>query len=174
MFRGVVFLGAGGAGAAGDGRGGARPRVTTGGTANLHRATATLNGSVNPKGRRRVLLPVRLNSSTAPDAEHRRPGRKALAVSVPVAGARPATVYHYRIVAVNADGTTLGADRTFKTKVQPLGLTLKATPDRRSRSAARACSPASSTGTNGRGRQVQLRPARSPTPRASRTSARRS
>jgi hypothetical protein len=41
----------------------------------------------------------------------------------------PNTKYHYRIVAQNAHGTTLGSDRTFTTARQPLGFTIAATPN---------------------------------------------
>ena len=40
-----------------------------------------------------------------------------------------ATTYHYRIVARNSLGVTRGADRTFKTARQPLGVSLAATPN---------------------------------------------
>ena len=40
-------------------------------------------------------------------------GTKAVSVSLPVAGLQPLTVYHYRLVAVNAAAPRVGADRTF-------------------------------------------------------------
>jgi len=40
-------------------------------------------------------------------------------VSAPLTGLRPRTVYHYRLVAINAAGTAIGADRTFKTPAAP-------------------------------------------------------
>ena len=46
--------------------------------------------------------------------------------SAAVVGLTPNTTYHYRIVAVNAAGTTLGGDQAFKTPKQPLGLSLLA------------------------------------------------
>jgi hypothetical protein len=39
----------------------------------------------------------------------------------------PNTTYHYRIVAINNAGTTLGGDQSFTTPKQPLGLSLLAT-----------------------------------------------
>ena len=39
-------------------------------------------------------------------------------VSVRVTGLRPATRYHYRLLAINADGTSSGADQTFRTRGQ--------------------------------------------------------
>jgi hypothetical protein len=50
-------------------------------------------------------------------------------VTAGVGGLAPATTYHYRIVAQNRNGLVKGSDRTFKTKPQPLGVTLAATPN---------------------------------------------
>ena len=49
-------------------------------------------------------------------------------VSIPVGGLAPATRYHYRVVAQNKHGITNSGDRTFKTRNQPLGVTLAANP----------------------------------------------
>lgn len=35
---------------------------------------------------------------------------------------QPATTYHYRLVAVNEDGTTYGPDQTFTTRGYPLSV----------------------------------------------------
>jgi hypothetical protein len=56
-------------------------------------------------------------------------GTQAINVVADVAGLAPATIYHYRLVASNRFGITRGADRTFKSKPQPLGLSLTATPN---------------------------------------------
>jgi len=40
-----------------------------------------------------------------------------------------ATTYHYRIVATNSQGATAGADRTFRTQRQPLGVSLAGNPN---------------------------------------------
>ena len=50
-------------------------------------------------------------------------------ITLPAAGLAPATTYHYRLVAQNRNGLVKGSDRTFKTKPQPLGVTLAATPN---------------------------------------------
>jgi hypothetical protein len=42
-----------------------------------------------------------------------------VAVSATLTGLRPRTVYHYRLMAINAAGTAVGADRTFMTRVAP-------------------------------------------------------
>jgi hypothetical protein len=44
-------------------------------------------------------------------------GKAASGVSADIAGLSPATIYHFRLVATNATGTTQGADRTFTTAV---------------------------------------------------------
>ena len=46
-----------------------------------------------------------------------------------LSGLAPATTYHYRLVAHNRHGLVTGADRTFKSKPQPLGVSLAATPN---------------------------------------------
>ena len=56
-------------------------------------------------------------------------GDKAVRVSVDLGGLAPTTRYHYRIVAQNASGTTLGKRRTFTTRRQPLGVSLAASPN---------------------------------------------
>lgn len=44
-------------------------------------------------------------------------------------GLAPATKYHYRILASNSAGASTGADRTFTTRRQPLGITFGALPN---------------------------------------------
>ncbi len=41
-------------------------------------------------------------------------------VSADLTGLNPATVYHFRFVATNSDGTTNGADQTFETAGPPV------------------------------------------------------
>lgn len=43
-------------------------------------------------------------------------GHSQVAVSQNLSGLAPGTTYHFRVVAVNASGTTIGADRTFSTR----------------------------------------------------------
>lgn len=43
-----------------------------------------------------------------------------------ITGLLPLSVYHYRLVAINALGTTFGADQTFTTSAAPLSLTISA------------------------------------------------
>jgi hypothetical protein len=106
--------------------------VATGAAANITPSTATLTGKVNPSGAAttyffQIGTTVLYGAQTAPTAAGS--GTKAVSVAVPVGALAPATVYHYRLDASNASGIIRGADRTFKTKPQPLGLTLGATPN---------------------------------------------
>lgn len=109
-----------------------KPTVTTGGVAKVTPSTASLLGKVNPNGAAATYLfqygPTTLYGGlTAVTAAGR--GTSVVNVVADVAGLAPATTYHYRLVATNSKGTTRGADRTFKTKPQPLGLTLTGTPN---------------------------------------------
>jgi hypothetical protein len=158
MFRGVVIVALLAGLALPATAAAARPGVTTGGVANLTDTSVSLNGSVNPKGKdTQYFFQYGLNKLYGAQTPATGAGAAngGSAVSVPVGALAPATRYHYRLVAVNADGTTLGGDRTFKTKVQPLGLTLKATPSSVPFGSASVIS-GQLIGTNGRGRQVQL------------------
>ena len=109
-----------------------KPTVTTGGVAKVTPSTASLLGKVNPNGAATTYLfqygPTTLYGglSTVTAAGG---GTSAVNVVADIAGLAPATTYHYRLVATNSKGTTRGTDRTFKTKPQPLGLTLAATPN---------------------------------------------
>lgn len=55
-------------------------------------------------------------------------GTVELKLTHPVTGLQPGTVYHFRVVARSAVGTTAGADATFTTKRLPLRLTISVTP----------------------------------------------
>jgi hypothetical protein len=106
--------------------------VTTGAAASVGQQTVTLTGSVDPNERATnyffqygtTTIYGGLTPQTAAGA-----GNTAKAVAVAVNALAPATTYHYRLVARNALGTTRGADRTFRTRRQPLGVSLAATPN---------------------------------------------
>jgi hypothetical protein len=136
----------------------AKPAVTTGGVANRTPTTVSLNGRVDPNKKATTYFfqigTTRLyGSNTAETAAGA--GANPTAVSVPVSGLNPSTLYHYRIVANNADGLTFGKDRTFRTRVQPLGVTLAATPNPIAPGGS-ATLAGQLTGTNNAGRQVVL------------------
>ncbi len=109
-----------------------KPTVTTGASANITPSTATLLGKVTPNEAATTYLfqygPTTLYGSSTPIAVAGN-GKSAVTVTADLTGLAPATIYHYRLVARNRNGTVNGVDRFFKTKVQPLGLTLESAPN---------------------------------------------
>ena len=110
----------------------AKPAVTTGGVANVTFQSARLNGSVDPNKEAATYYfqygtTIALRDETAPVAAGG--GDKAVRVVTDIAGLAPVTKYYYRIVAHNNSGTVLGKRRTFKTRRQPLGVSLAASPN---------------------------------------------
>jgi hypothetical protein len=109
-----------------------KPLATTGGAANLTPSSALVNGTVNPRGAATTYF-FRYGTTRSYGAQT--PTRSAGAgtsgrrIAEGLAGLAPATTYHYRLVARNAEGVTRGVDRTFKTRRQPLGVSLAATPN---------------------------------------------
>jgi hypothetical protein len=110
----------------------ATPLVTTGGAAQVTITTATLTGTVNPRG---LTTSYFFQYGTTTAYGTRTPstsagkGGAALAAAAQVTGLAPNTRYHYRLLAHNSDGTIAGNDRTFRTPRQPLGLALAAAPN---------------------------------------------
>jgi hypothetical protein len=109
-----------------------KPSVTTGGAGSIGQNAANLNGSVNPNGGATGWY---FEYGTTKAYGSRTPtlsagsGTKARKVKAPIGGLAPATTYHYRLIAGNRKGRTLGGDRTFKTKPQPLGVSLAGNPN---------------------------------------------
>ena len=110
----------------------AKAAVTTGGVSNVTFSSARLNGSVDANSTPTIYYfqygtTVALGTNTAPAAAGRR--KNPVHVSTDVGGLRANKRYYYRIVAQNASGTTLGKRRSFRTRKQPLGVSLAATPN---------------------------------------------
>lgn len=109
-----------------------KPTVSTGAVADLAAQSATLLGRVNAKGARTTYYfqygPTKAYGALTPNGTA---GANAGTINVTAAlgGLASFTPYHYRLVAKNRNGTTRGADRTFKTTRLPLGLALAATPN---------------------------------------------
>jgi hypothetical protein len=107
------------------------PGVTTGNAANVAQQTARLTGTVDPNGDATTFQfqygPDSAYGSATPEQTLSGDGKKT--ITADISGLAPATTYHYRLIARNSKGLTKGADRTFKTKVQPLGVTFAATPN---------------------------------------------
>jgi hypothetical protein len=107
----------------------ATPAVTTGAAAGITQSTVTLTGTVTPNG-----APVTYFFQYGPTTLYgfstaATTATKKTTVAVPVAGLAPFTTYHYKLVAQRGTAVYKGKDRTFKTKRQPLGVSLIATPN---------------------------------------------
>jgi hypothetical protein len=137
----------------------ARPTATTGGVSSVGQQTATVHGTVDPNGGATTywfeygttgIYQARTGDTSAGA------GAAPVKVSAALGGLAPATTYHYRLVARGpGGGIALGGDRTFKTRRQPLGVTLAGNPN-----PVRAGSPTimwgALTGTGNASRQVVL------------------
>jgi hypothetical protein len=136
----------------------AAPAATTGGATAITPTTVTLHGSIDPNGTATsYLFQVGTTKLYGVDTATGSAGKgsKAVKRAVSVGGLAPATTYHYRIVAVRGTNVFPGKDRTFKTKRQPLGVSLAATPNPIRTGGATTLAGVLS-GTNNGGRQVVL------------------
>jgi phosphodiesterase/alkaline phosphatase D-like protein len=98
------------------------PSVTTGGTSGVGQTTATLHGTVNPNGSSTTYLfqwGLTNGYGDASTAKSAGNGTAGLTATQGVHALIPGTIYHYRLVATNGAGTSVGADRTFKTAGHP-------------------------------------------------------
>jgi hypothetical protein len=140
----------------------AAPLVTTGGAAQVTISSATLTGTVNPRGLSTSYYfqygtTTAYGSRTASTAAGK--GGAAVAAAAQISGLGSNTRYHYRLIAHNSDGTTAGNDRTFRTPKQPLGLALNATPNPVVFGGLTTLSGTlSGSGNTGRGVQLQQNP----------------
>ncbi len=109
-----------------------KPTVTTGGAKAVSYNAATLGGSIDPGASATSYYfqygPTRAYGGQSAIASAGA-GAKSIPVAVAIGGLQPLTVYHYRLVAVNTDGTTFGADRTFQTEKVPLSLAILGSPN---------------------------------------------
>lgn len=102
-------------------------------------ATATLHGSVNPKGRKTTYdfeygTTTAYGSSTS--ATSAGSGSSPVAVEADLEDLDPSTTYHYRVSATNAAGTATSEDETFTTSTgQPPEATTTAATEVTDRSA---------------------------------------
>ncbi|HEX4436243.1 MAG TPA: hypothetical protein VH061_05550 [Solirubrobacteraceae bacterium] len=108
------------------------PKANTGGSKHVAYNTATVAGSVNPESSATSYYfqygPTKAYGGQSAIASAGA-GDKAVSVAADLGGLQPLTVYHYRLVAVNAAGTTMGADHTFQTTKVPLSLAILASPN---------------------------------------------
>ena len=108
------------------------PTVLTGGAQQVSYGSATLTGSVNPRGSDASYYfqygPTKAYGGQTAIADAGA-GAKTVNVSLPVTGLQPLTVYHYRLVAVNSGGAASGHDATLLTTKVPLSLQVFASPN---------------------------------------------
>jgi hypothetical protein len=108
------------------------PTVSTGGAQAVSYGSATLTGSVNPRGSDASYYfqygPTKLYGGQTAIADAGA-GTHTVHVSVAVTGLQPLTVYHYRLIAVNGGGAGTGKDATLLTTKVPLSLQVLASPD---------------------------------------------
>lgn len=98
------------------------PTVATRSASSVKQQSAVLNGTVNPNGSATTYffqwgLTNTYGDNSAPRSSGS--GTKPLSVRATAGHLVPGTIYHYRLVAANKLGATLGADRTFKTAGHP-------------------------------------------------------
>jgi phosphodiesterase/alkaline phosphatase D-like protein len=95
------------------------PGATTGSASSITAGGATLNGTVNALGTSAdVSFVYGLTTgygSSVTAAESPVTGSSDTPVSKAISGLTPNTVYHFRVVGVNTNGTTNGLDQTFTT-----------------------------------------------------------
>jgi hypothetical protein len=108
------------------------PSVNTGGATAVSFGSATLNGSVNPRGTdasyyfqygptKAYGLQTGILDAGA--------GTKGVRVAIAIGGLAPLTQYHYRLVAVGSGGFDFGGDKSFHTTRVPLSLAIFASPN---------------------------------------------
>lgn len=109
-----------------------KPTVTTRAAADVTSSSVTLLGTIRPNGARTTYFfqygTTRVYGAVTPTGTV--PGTTgAVTITAAVTGLAPFTRYHYRLVAQNRNGIVNGADHSFRTLRQPLGLDLAATPN---------------------------------------------
>jgi len=95
------------------------PSVSTGAATSITQTSATLNGTVNPKKSATTFYfqygktaSYGLRTATQGPTSA---SKNDISVHAGISKLTPGTIYHYRLVAQNAVGTTMGGDRSFAT-----------------------------------------------------------
>jgi hypothetical protein len=116
----VFFAGAGAAHAA------SAPTAITGPVSAVGPTSATVTGTINPNGAATTWY-FEYGTSTSYGSKtantNAGSGTANANVSSGLTGLKPATTYHYRLVATNASGTTHGSDGIFSTSASPVATT---------------------------------------------------
>lgn len=104
----------------------AAPVVTTGSASGVNESEATLNGTVNPSEQETTYFfeygPTAAYGQKTTEASAGS-GTLPVSKSATVSGLSAATTYHFRLVAKNPTGTSVGLDRTFATPGPPSATT---------------------------------------------------
>jgi hypothetical protein len=93
------------------------PAITTNAATNVASVSATLNGSVNPRGSTTTIY-FQWGTTTSyghTTSTQTKTGNTSLPITANISGLSASHLYHFRIVATNAGGTSFGSDRTFTT-----------------------------------------------------------
>ncbi len=115
------------------------PALITSSAANVTATEATLNASINPLGNETTYYfqygsescaghPEACTSSPTPPGEDIGGGEGAVAESLKLTGLAPETTYHYRVIAINSLGESVGSEHTITT---PKPVSTFALPDGR-------------------------------------------
>jgi hypothetical protein len=109
-----------------------RPTVSTGKAREISYGSAVLTGSIDPNGNDTSYY-FQYGVTKAYGGQTAIAGAGAgihtVSVRLPITGLQPLTVYHYRLVAVNAGGASIGADASLLTTKVPLSLQILASPN---------------------------------------------
>jgi hypothetical protein len=98
------------------------PSVSTGNATSITPTSATLNGTVNPEGQSTTYYfeyGTTTSYGSRTQAASAGAGTADVKVTPSVGPLTPSTTYHYRLVATNGSGATLGLDVSFKTPKPP-------------------------------------------------------
>ena len=93
------------------------PTAVTGGTSNVGLTTATVSGTIDPEGLETSYELDFGTDTTYGTSIYGEAGASSepTELSVPLQNLAPGATYHYRLIAINSDGRTYGADQTFTT-----------------------------------------------------------
>ena len=142
----------------------APPGVSTGAADSVSYGSATLTGSIDPRGSATSYYfqygPTSAYGAQTPLAAAGA-GTAPSRWPSPVGGLQPLTIYHYRLIAVNAVGAAAGAGRAFETAKVPLSLAILVAPNpvpygAPPRSRARSRAPATPTRGRATGQPLPL------------------
>ena len=98
------------------------PSVATGEASSIAPTSARLNGVVTPNGLAttwRFDYGTTTSYGSKTSSHSAGSGTRALNEGIAISGLKASTTYHFRIVASNSGGTTVGNDKTFSTSLAP-------------------------------------------------------